>query len=91
MSMSGNGGDTPVVRMENIVRRFGTITALDGVDFTVNQREVVGLLGDNGAGKSTLIKVLTGVHPPTSGDIYFEGEKVNIPSKPATRIWRWFR
>ena len=65
--MSGNGDGTPVVYMENIVKRFGTITALDDVDFTVNQREVVGLLGDNGAGKSTLIKVLTGVHTPTSG------------------------
>ena len=85
MSMSGNGGDTPVVRMENIVKRFGTITALDGVDFTVNQQEVVGLLGDNGAGKSTLIKVLTGVHPPTTGQIYFEGEKVNIPSPQVAR------
>jgi simple sugar transport system ATP-binding protein len=69
--MSDNGNDTPIVRMENIVKRFGTITALDGGDFTVNQREVVGLLGDNGAGKSTLIKVLTGVYTPTSGQIFF--------------------
>jgi simple sugar transport system ATP-binding protein len=85
MGISGNGGDTPIVRMENIVKRFGTITALDGVDFTVNQREVVGLLGDNGAGKSTLIKVLTGVYTPTGGDIYFEGEKVDIPSPQVAR------
>jgi simple sugar transport system ATP-binding protein len=83
--MSDNGHDTPIVRMESIVKRFGTITALDGVDFTVNQREVVGLLGDNGAGKSTLIKVLTGVHPPTSGQIYFEGEHVEIPSPREAR------
>jgi simple sugar transport system ATP-binding protein len=85
VSMSSNGGDTPIVYMENIVKRFGTITALDGVDFTVNQREVVGLLGDNGAGKSTLIKVLTGVHTPTRGQIYFEGEKVDIPSPQVAR------
>jgi simple sugar transport system ATP-binding protein len=83
--MSGNGNDTPVVQMEQIVKRFGTITALDGVDFTVNQREVVGLLGDNGAGKSTLIKVLTGVYSPTSGKIYFEGKLVNIPSPREAR------
>ena len=62
--MSDNGHDVPVVRMENMVKRFGTITALNGVDFTVHRGEVVGLLGDNGAGKSTLIKVLTGVHDP---------------------------
>lgn len=83
--MSGNGDATPVVRMENIVKRFGTITALDGVDFTVNQREVVGLLGDNGAGKSTLIKVLTGVHTPSSGRIFFEGKQVTIPSPREAR------
>jgi simple sugar transport system ATP-binding protein len=71
--------------MEKIVKRFGTITALDGVDFTVNQREVVGLLGDNGAGKSTLIKVLTGVYTPTSGQIFFEGEEVEIPSPREAR------
>jgi simple sugar transport system ATP-binding protein len=83
--MSDNGHDTPIVRMENIVKRFGTITALDGVDFTVNQQEVVGLLGDNGAGKSTLIKVLTGVHTPTSGKIFFEGKQVEIPSPREAR------
>ena len=83
--MSDNGDSTPVVRMENIVKRFGTITALDGVDFTVKQREVVGLLGDNGAGKSTLIKVLTGVHTPTSGRIFFEGKEVSIPSPREAR------
>jgi simple sugar transport system ATP-binding protein len=71
--------------MEKIVKRFGTITALDGVDFTVNQREVVGLLGDNGAGKSTLIKVLTGVYTPTSGQIFFEGQPVHIPSPQVAR------
>jgi len=82
MSSSGHNS---VVYMEKIVRRFGTITALNGVDFTVGRREVVGLLGDNGAGKSTLIKVLTGVHPPTSGQIYFEGKPVRISSPAEAR------
>lgn len=77
--------ENPIVYMENIVKRFGTITALNGVDFTVNRREVVGLLGDNGAGKSTLIKVLTGVYTPTSGQIYFEGKAVDIPSPREAR------
>jgi simple sugar transport system ATP-binding protein len=83
--MSNIGQDTPVVRMEGIVKRFGTITALDDVDFTVHAGEVVGLLGDNGAGKSTLIKVLTGVYTPTSGQIFFEGEQVQIPSPREAR------
>jgi simple sugar transport system ATP-binding protein len=79
--MGTNGdNDTLVVRMEGIVKRFGTITALDGVDFAVEQQQVMALLGDNGAGKSTLIKILTGVYTPTRGTIFFEGEPVQINS-----------
>src|SRR5262245_12553245 len=70
----------PLVRMTNITRRFGTIIALEDVDFEVGYQEIVGLLGDNGAGKSTLIKVLTGVHPATSGQIHFDGQPVTMTS-----------
>src|SRR2546423_1150175 len=77
--ISDNNG-MPLVKMENITRQFGTITALENVDFEVGYQEVVGLLGDNGAGKSTLIKVLTGVHPATSGQIYFDGQLVTMAS-----------
>lgn len=77
--------DTPVVYMENIVKRFGTITALDGVDFTVEKQQVTALVGDNGAGKSTLIKILTGVHRPDRGQIYFEGQPVQINSPREAR------
>jgi len=83
--MSNNEHDTPIVRMEKITKRFGTITALDGVDFTVYRHEVVGLLGDNGAGKSTLIKCLTGVYTPDGGRIYFEGKPVEISSPREAR------
>ena len=84
--MSTNGhNDTPVVHMEGIVKRFGTITALDGVDFTVEKQQVMTLLGDNGAGKSTLIKILTGVYPFTRGQIHFEGQPVRINSPREAR------
>ncbi|MBC8447862.1 MAG: sugar ABC transporter ATP-binding protein [Chloroflexi bacterium] len=83
--MSDNGHDTPIVCMEGIVKRFGTITALDGVDFSVCSHEVVGLLGDNGAGKSTLIKCLTGIHIPEGGRITFEGKPVRISSPREAR------
>ncbi len=73
-----NEHETPVVSMKNIVKRFGHIYALNGVDFDVRPREVMALLGDNGAGKSTLIKTLTGVYTPTSGQIFFEGQPVQI-------------
>jgi simple sugar transport system ATP-binding protein len=70
----------PLVEMQSIVKTFGTVEALRGVDFRVGHQEIVGLLGDNGAGKSTLIKILTGVYTPTQGQIYFEGRPVTITS-----------
>ncbi len=85
--MAGNGnGSIPLVYMKDITRRFGLIAALRDVNFTVDRGEIVGLLGDNGAGKSTLIKVLTGVHPPSDGQIYFEGEPVRITSPKVARM-----
>ncbi|NWF70024.1 MAG: sugar ABC transporter ATP-binding protein [Chloroflexi bacterium] len=67
-----------LVRMEKISKFFGRVQALDNVDFTVNNNEIVGLVGDNGAGKSTLIKILSGALMPTSGDIYFKGQRVSV-------------
>ena len=69
-----------LVRMDNIIKDYGRVRALDGVTFRVYENEIVGLLGDNGAGKSTLIKVLSGAVPPTSGDIFIKGKKVEIRS-----------
>jgi len=77
----------PLVRMENIHKRFDGVVALRGVNFDLDYNEIVGLVGDNGAGKSTLIKILSGAHPPTEGTIYFEGKKVEINSpKDAKQI-----
>lgn len=75
----------PLVEMRDIVKTFGTINVLRGIDFEVGEQEIVGLLGDNGAGKSTLIKILTGVYTPTSGQIYFEGKPVTINSPQDAR------
>src|SRR3989337_4401107 len=70
----------PLVRMENIRKHYGRVQALVDANFHVNEKEIVGLLGDNGAGKSTLIKVLSGAVPLTSGDIFIRGEKVSLRS-----------
>jgi simple sugar transport system ATP-binding protein len=70
----------PLIRMDNVSKFYGRIQALENVSFTVNEREIVGLLGDNGAGKSTLIKVLSGAVPLTSGSIYVRGKKVEMKS-----------
>lgn len=78
--------EIPVVQMRGIHKRFGTVQALRGVDFHVDKQEIVGLIGDNGAGKSTLIKVLTGLYKPTKGEIYLDGEFVNINSPHDARM-----
>jgi len=67
-------------RMENISKSFPGVKALDKVSFSVNKGEVHGLLGENGAGKSTLMKVMTGVYKADEGEIFIEGQKVNIDS-----------
>ena len=77
--------ESVIVDMKDITKRFGTVEALRGVNFQVRKGEVRALMGDNGAGKSTLIKVLTGVHTPTSGQIIFDGEAVTINSPADAR------
>lgn len=84
-AMSNGDGQPIVVEMKNIVKRFGSVQALRGVDFTVRKGEVHALMGDNGAGKSTLIKVLTGVHKLTSGEIYLDQDLVEIGSPADAR------
>jgi len=64
-----------VLRGENITKRFGAVTALDGVTLTLKQGEILGILGDNGAGKSTLIKILTGFHQQSSGQLFVDTQE----------------
>src|SRR5713226_10385838 len=77
----------PRLRMKGIGKSFGAVRALSNVDFEVYDGEVVGLVGDNGAGKSTLIKTIAGVGPADEGEIFLEGQPVNITSpQVATRL-----
>ncbi|MDO5135624.1 MAG: sugar ABC transporter ATP-binding protein [Eubacteriales bacterium] len=69
-----------LLRMENIVKTFPGVRALNNASITVHAGEVMGFMGENGAGKSTLMNVLGGVFPADSGEIYIEGKQVNIHS-----------
>lgn len=69
-----NDTDVPIVQMRGIEKAFGGIRALKGVDLDIHAGEVHVVLGENGAGKSTLMKVLSGIHAPTAGEITIDGE-----------------
>jgi D-xylose transport system ATP-binding protein len=68
----------PILELRGIAKAFGSVQALDEVDFEVRAGEVMALVGDNGAGKSTLIKCVAGIYPIDAGEIRFDGGSVNI-------------
>ena len=69
---------TPLLRLNNVSKSFGPVDVLHDISLEVHPSEVLCLLGDNGAGKSTLIKVLSGVHKPTSGTVEMHGKAVEF-------------
>lgn len=70
----------PVLEVLDLVKAFGGLRALDGVTLRLVPGEVLGIIGPNGAGKSTLINVVTGMYPPTSGTMLFEGQPLTRSS-----------
>ena len=70
----------PILKLSKVSKNFGAVSALTDIDLAIFAGEVVALVGDNGAGKSTLVKILAGVHQPTSGTVEFEGKPVNLDS-----------
>lgn len=70
-----NGG--AVLKTDKATIRFGGLVAVSELDMSVQQGEIYGLIGPNGAGKTTIFNLLTGVYEPTSGEIYFEGKRID--------------
>ena len=70
-----------LLTVEGVTKHFAGVTALSDVSLDVRRGEILGLLGENGAGKSTLLKILSGVMPPSSGRIVFDGAEFS-PANP---------
>ncbi|MGB7538797.1 MAG: ATP-binding cassette domain-containing protein [Anaerolineales bacterium] len=77
-SREGSASGPNALEMIHIEKYFGLVCALKDINLTVGRNEIVGLIGDNGAGKSTMVKILTGVFPPTSGELKIAGQAVNL-------------
>ena len=74
---------TPILKMTGINKSFGPIDVLHDIHLEIRAGEVLCLLGDNGAGKSTLIKIMSGVHQPSSGTIEMDGVATTLPTPRA--------
>ncbi len=83
--MSDRAYPDKLLSLADIHKSFGGADVLSGIDFSIGYNEIVGLVGDNGAGKSTLIKIITGVHAPTSGEIYYKGVRITFHSVKQSR------
>jgi branched-chain amino acid transport system ATP-binding protein len=73
--------EAPLLQATDVTMRFGGLTALKGVSFTLDDDEIIGLIGPNGAGKTTLFNCLTGLYSPTAGTVALRG--VPLPQDPA--------
>ena len=78
--VSSDGRSSPLLRFDNVSMHFddagGRVQAIDGISFSLAQRELLGIVGESGSGKSTVAKLLTGLHLPTSGNILLDGKDI---------------
>ena len=78
--VSSDGRSSPLLRFDNVSMHFddagGRVQAIDGISFSLAQRELLGIVGESGSGKSTVAKLLTGLHTPTGGKILLDGKDI---------------
>jgi len=82
----GDDSRSPILSARKLIKTYGKVVGLDGVDLDLYPGEVLSIIGDNGAGKSTLIKALTGAVIPDSGEVFLDGEPVNFKTPMDARI-----
>ena len=74
------------LKVQGLVKKFGTETVLDGIDLDVHKGEVVVVLGPSGCGKSTLLRCMNGLESPSAGNIYLDGEEITSDGKKITQL-----
>jgi branched-chain amino acid transport system ATP-binding protein len=65
-----------LLELRTLTKQFGGLVAVDRVDFELNDRDILGLIGPNGAGKTTIFNMVTGIYPPTAGEVYFRDQRI---------------
>ena len=65
------------IELKNVSKRFGEVTAVNSVSFSVKEGELMALLGPSGCGKTTALRMIAGLEMPTAGDVYIRGQRVN--------------
>jgi branched-chain amino acid transport system permease protein len=70
-------GERFVLEVKGVLQNFGGVVAVDNLSFQVREREILSIIGPNGAGKTTVYNLITGIYPPTSGSIFYEGKKIS--------------
>jgi branched-chain amino acid transport system ATP-binding protein len=76
-----------ILEVSHLTRRFSGLVAVNNVGFTLGKDEILGVIGPNGAGKTTLVSLISGTLPPTSGDIFFEGNRITgLPAFRRSRL-----
>ena len=66
-----------LLEVRRVTKRFGSLLALNGVDFTLAEHEILGIIGPNGAGKSTLFNVIAGLDAPSEGEVVYRGRSIS--------------
>ena len=66
-----------ILKVNNLAMDFGGLRAVDNLSFSMDEGQILGLIGPNGAGKSTVFNCIAGVYPPTGGEVFFSGKKIN--------------
>jgi tungstate transport system ATP-binding protein len=74
-----------LIELKGVTKRYGEITALDDVSLEVGEKEIFTVLGPNGSGKTTILRIMASIDEPTSGEVFFEGERINDKNRSQAR------